>query len=181
MPTLLRQKPNKGRQGFTLAELLIALAILGLIATFAIPKLLASQQDTKRRAIMQEAISALSAATANIVAEGSYGGATDNWHLYQTHLNATQEIYLGVANVGNGFVLANGATLTGFNNSPYLGNETVLISWNGSSVIVVTCTKLTKVVCPGGVLFETDALPGKVSYHNDAVNKAAFLDIFGQT
>jgi prepilin-type N-terminal cleavage/methylation domain-containing protein len=38
--------PRKRSKAFTLAELLIALAILGVIATFTIPKVLQSQQDT---------------------------------------------------------------------------------------------------------------------------------------
>lgn len=42
--------------GFTLSELLIALAILGVIATFTIPKVLQSQQDGKYNAIAKEAI-----------------------------------------------------------------------------------------------------------------------------
>jgi prepilin-type N-terminal cleavage/methylation domain-containing protein len=48
--------------GFTLAELLIALAILGVIATFTIPKVLQSQQDTKSTAIAKETIATFSQA-----------------------------------------------------------------------------------------------------------------------
>jgi prepilin-type N-terminal cleavage/methylation domain-containing protein len=43
------------RKAFTLAELLIALAVLGVIATFTIPKVLGSQTDAKNRAICKEA------------------------------------------------------------------------------------------------------------------------------
>jgi prepilin-type N-terminal cleavage/methylation domain-containing protein len=50
-------------KGFTLSELLIALAILGIIATFAIPKVLQSQQDSKKKAIFRETLAALSDAT----------------------------------------------------------------------------------------------------------------------
>lgn len=38
-----------GYFGFTLAELLIALGILGVIATFTIPKILSAQQDSKTK------------------------------------------------------------------------------------------------------------------------------------
>lgn len=41
--------------GFTLAELLIALAILGIIATFTIPKVLQTNQDNKYKATAKEA------------------------------------------------------------------------------------------------------------------------------
>lgn len=48
--------------GFTLAELLIALAILGVIATFTIPKLLDSSDDSRCRAVAKEAIAMVSGA-----------------------------------------------------------------------------------------------------------------------
>lgn len=48
--------------GFTLAELLIALAILGVIATFSIPKLLQAQADQRRLAAAKEVAGSLSEA-----------------------------------------------------------------------------------------------------------------------
>ena len=48
--------------GFTLAELLIALAILGVIATFTIPKILTSQANSQRNAIAKEVMSMISGA-----------------------------------------------------------------------------------------------------------------------
>jgi prepilin-type N-terminal cleavage/methylation domain-containing protein len=53
---------NRVISGFTLAELLIALAILGVIATFTIPKILSAQQNSSNNAIAKEALSAVSAA-----------------------------------------------------------------------------------------------------------------------
>lgn len=52
----------KQQSGFTLAELLIALAILGIIATFTIPKVLQNQQDTQWEAGGKEFASMLSGA-----------------------------------------------------------------------------------------------------------------------
>lgn len=66
----------KRSKGFTLAELLIALAILGVIATFTIPKVLSSQQDSKNSAIAQEAA-------------GMIAGAFDAYKQTHTVTNST--------------------------------------------------------------------------------------------
>ncbi|WP_373532123.1 type II secretion system protein [Vampirovibrio sp.] len=54
--------PFSFKKGFTLAELLIALAILGVIATFTIPKILSSQQNGQFNAVAKEDIAMLSGA-----------------------------------------------------------------------------------------------------------------------
>lgn len=51
-----------GHRGFTLAELLIALVIIGEIATFTIPKIITSQQNNTYNARAKEAISMVAAA-----------------------------------------------------------------------------------------------------------------------
>ncbi len=48
--------------GFTLAELLISLAVLGVIATFTIPKVLNGQQDGQWNAIAKETVSMITGA-----------------------------------------------------------------------------------------------------------------------
>lgn len=63
--------------GFTLAELLIALAIIGVITTFAIPKILQSQADTKFRAIAKEVAGMISAAHTAHQLEGKLSSATN--------------------------------------------------------------------------------------------------------
>ena len=50
------------KNGFTLAELLIALLILGVIATFTIPKVLQSQSDNKYKSMAKEMAGMISGA-----------------------------------------------------------------------------------------------------------------------
>jgi len=59
MRHLLKASPSNG---FTLAELLIALSILGVIATFTIPKILQSTSDQTDNSIAKEAVSMVSQA-----------------------------------------------------------------------------------------------------------------------
>jgi prepilin-type N-terminal cleavage/methylation domain-containing protein len=67
---------SNSRQGFTLAELLIALAILGVIATFTIPKVLQAQQDNKFKAIAKEAAASISGAYEAYRQNNTPSGAT---------------------------------------------------------------------------------------------------------
>jgi prepilin-type N-terminal cleavage/methylation domain-containing protein len=52
------------RNGLTLVEMLIAMAIIGVIATFTVPKLLLVQSDTRHNAIAKEAASMVAQAYA---------------------------------------------------------------------------------------------------------------------
>ncbi len=58
----LEKKARKALRAFTLAELLISLAILGVIATFSIPKILVAQQNERYNAAAKELVSMVSAA-----------------------------------------------------------------------------------------------------------------------
>jgi len=72
--------------GFTLSELLIALVILGVIATFTIPKVLTSQQDGKYKAMAKETIATVSQAFDVHRLNGNLSGTTKSKDLMQ-HMN----------------------------------------------------------------------------------------------
>lgn len=52
----------KKHSGFTLVEVLVALAILGVIATFTVPKLLHMQAETQKKAFFKQTLTAISEA-----------------------------------------------------------------------------------------------------------------------
>jgi len=104
---------NRSLQGFTLSELLVSLAVLGLIAAFAIPKVLTAVGESSSRAIGREAFGMISEAYQAIRANnnGNVPRATSAQTLRDT-LN-----YARLGTGGNGgattasIVLQNGAQI----------------------------------------------------------------------
>jgi prepilin-type N-terminal cleavage/methylation domain-containing protein len=113
--------------GFTLAELLICIAILGVIAIFAIPKILAAQQNQTKNTIFKECIAALAQASHEMGRDGITG---TSFTVFSDKLNAVSTSYVGPADPANAIFLHNGAKLDNFNGSG--SYDTVLIDWNGS-------------------------------------------------
>lgn len=124
--------------GFTLAELLISLAILGVIATFTIPKVLNSQQDATNVSIAKEVASMVSGA-------------------YQTYqLNNTVTTTTGIDDLTPYFNYVSIDTTTTVDIQPFDGNRSC-----GSPTI--KCFKLHN----GGILHYSDAnsFPGTTVLH----------------
>ena len=70
---------KKLTKGFTLAELLIALAILGVIPAFTIPKLLMATQSSKYKSLFKDTISAYSQAIYSSIQDGTlFSGSTSS-------------------------------------------------------------------------------------------------------
>lgn len=114
------------KRGFTLAELLIALLILGALATFTIPKLLNGQQDSRRKAIFRETITSIAA----VYYQGYLTGEMrcDNLIEYTgAHLNA-------VRISGGTLDLATGAQVLSIDNVCTITcQEDLIVDWNGAT------------------------------------------------
>jgi prepilin-type N-terminal cleavage/methylation domain-containing protein len=132
------------RQGFTLAELLIGLGILGVISMFTIPKLLVGQQSNSYRAGAKEAASSLSQAVDILRKSGGYT-ATSRLLDLKTYLNYvkvdTTSVIDGAPNEGGAtyncatyqcLKLHNGALLMLYDNggaTGLLGNSVNDLEW----------------------------------------------------
>jgi prepilin-type N-terminal cleavage/methylation domain-containing protein len=125
--------------GFTLAELLIALAILGVIATFTIPKVLQNQQDSRYKAIAKEAAGTISAAYQAYQLQNTVTTATSatnllpymNYVSYDTTSQLDDVTSLGAMSCSNATPcvrLHNGAALLAWN-ATFNGTATTNALW----------------------------------------------------
>lgn len=134
-------------KGFTLAELLISLAILGVIATFTIPKVISAQQNQQKTAVLKETIAAISGVLMQGLQTGQLDPASNTDTYFLSNLNAVKlcstnsetEGCWDVATQGSrmerdepGLIMHNGATVVGFNDSGNPSNG-VMIDWNGTA------------------------------------------------
>lgn len=79
--------------GFTLAELLISLAILGVIATFTIPKVLNSQQDSEWNSIAKEFAGTLTGALFAIKSSGDLQVGVTESRALMDYVNYTRTLH----------------------------------------------------------------------------------------
>lgn len=79
------------KNGFTLAELLIALAVLGVIAVFTVPKVLIASQDGRYKAVVKEDVATIIQAFHMYQQEGKLSGNSWTYDLlpYFNHVSTT--------------------------------------------------------------------------------------------
>jgi prepilin-type N-terminal cleavage/methylation domain-containing protein len=147
------------RPGFTLAEVLIAVALLGIIAMFVVPKLLSIQTMETRRVVFKESAAAISQVFYTALQNGELDENTSSTY-FVSHLNGLKKcignssaegcwdlarqgpIVGGPEHTEPGVVLANNAQIVGINNffrvedSVWAANGHGLINafaidWNG--------------------------------------------------
>lgn len=146
----MNSQKNSSYRAFTLAELLIALVILGVIATFTIPKVLTTQQNSQRTAVFREVIASLYQVAEAGVLEGVFTPTSqdsDQGPYFLDKLNfvklcSTDSLAQGCWDAAQGDidyddaemggVMHNGAAIVGLGNSGgNIGRESVTIDWNG--------------------------------------------------
>ena len=121
-------------KGFTLSELLVSLALLGLIAAFTIPKVLYNIQASQQRALLTTAIRTLSDATSKLANEPPALVAPNNttWHAYDPLLNSADDNFIAAGNIANSFTMPSGVVLNSFNELVTSGLTTIVIDVNGA-------------------------------------------------
>lgn len=105
-----------GTIGFTLAELLISLAILGVIAIFTIPKIVQAQQDERNLSIAKEMAGVILAANDAYLREtnnytGNYDGRAITPYLNYVAVDSTSTLTGGIDCSSPCVVIHNGGML----------------------------------------------------------------------
>jgi prepilin-type N-terminal cleavage/methylation domain-containing protein len=116
------------KRGFTLAELLVVLGVLGVVATVSIPKVLYSQQQTQLKAVFKDVYATLSDLNHQARLEG-VGRFVERFDWINSRIQAVKTCPSNCQTEGcwdttvqgnvwgtdqPGWVLANGAVITGY-------------------------------------------------------------------
>lgn len=187
-------QPLQRRLGFTLAELLIALTILGVVATFTIPKILSSQQNDKKKAVFRETIAMFSELVYTGQLTGDLSGQNFDTYIFP-RVNAvrlctsdavTENCWThavpGGSNADEGLILPNGATVAGIGDGSGSGpyRQLFYIDWNGDQLPNTDGDDQLRVrACWGVGTCSTSQRPGTIiAEPGQASSMALFAEIF---
>jgi prepilin-type N-terminal cleavage/methylation domain-containing protein len=79
-PQATSHKPQAFKLGFTLSELLVSLAVLGLIAGLTVPSIVVAVDRSKTRSMLKESVQIISAITQAGMLNGDFANVAD-WNL----------------------------------------------------------------------------------------------------
>ena len=182
----------QSNSAFTLSELLIALALLGLIASFTIPKVLQTTSNSSRNSIFKETIAAVSEIIANAHLNPDLGpmSPTTIRDYFDQRLNYVRRCTSSPrdngcfpddgsihSNQGYAYVLHNGLMLTSVNGGTYGGNtlsDWMTLDYNG----LAGPNQIGEDQVGICVNYFDNTEPGRVVAHGDATNRAFFNSIF---
>ena len=125
---------QKQTKGFTLGELLISLAVLGLIAGLTIPSLWLRVKSSQDKALFLSTVKILTEASTKITNEPPALVAPNNttWHVFDPWLNSADDNFVAVSDVTNSFTLQGGAVISRFTGTVNDGRQAILIDVNGA-------------------------------------------------
>jgi prepilin-type N-terminal cleavage/methylation domain-containing protein len=126
---------NRSLQGFTLSELLVSLAVLGLIAAFAIPKVLTAVGESSSRAIGREAFGMISEA---------YQALRANQNGNVSRATTAQDL-INQMNYARALTTGNGGTTTAS-----------IVLQNGAQIAYVTADNFDSATVRGAIGFTID-------------------------
>jgi prepilin-type N-terminal cleavage/methylation domain-containing protein len=138
---------KRSQTAFTLAEVLIALALLGVVAAFSVPKILTSQGQIKNRALLKETIAVLQNVTQQYCLTPQPNAVfityfTDRLNTLKncpvnSYTGGCYSIDLGTPSESSnpGFILPNGVMVVGFTTATIGSNKAqgLAIDLNGVS------------------------------------------------
>lgn len=191
--------------GFSLAELLIAMGILGSITTFTIPKVLIAVNDSQKTGIVKEAIAALSELTYMGMLSGQVSSVSTATNYIKNNMNYVKWCddittdgcrTVPTADAGHsnkpGFTLANGAIvyLSFYTSSSILQLDFIIdwnnndlpnvISTNGDTIYVKgNFTGTARTLQTGWCTSTTVIKPGQLTFACDTTHKAIFEAALG--
>ncbi len=121
-------------KGFTLSELLVSLAVLGVIAGLAVPSVWTSLKQSQDNALFATTIRTLTEASSKLTNEPPALSAPNNttWHAYDNLLNSADDSFVAPGNDNNSFTLPGGVLIDNFNQQATVGSETIRIDVNGA-------------------------------------------------